>query len=128
MNDLKILNCKRCGKNVEIIGGIDWPCKTMCCGEAMQELKANTTDAALEKHVPVVEISGNTLKVTVGAVLHPMTEAHFINFIYLVTDKDIRRVDLTPSDQPVATFDITGVKPLKVYEYCNLHGLWVKEL
>ena len=124
----KLLHCETCGKVVEFIGGCEGGCPTICCGKPMTELKANTTDAATEKHVPVVEIEGNTLKVSVGSVLHPMLDAHYIEFIILETDKETRRIDLHPGETPVVTFDITNAKPLRVYEFCNLHGLWVKEL
>ena len=127
MKELKLLRCPKCGKIIEYIGG-PCGCPTICCGEPMKEKTANTTDAALEKHVPLVEIEGDEVKVQVGSVLHPMTVEHHIAFIYLVTDKSIRRVDLDPVGQPVATFNVKGEKPLEVYEYCNLHGLWVKKL
>lgn len=125
---VKFLHCKHCGKVLEFLGGCESGCKTICCGEPMEELTANSKEAATEKHIPVVEINGNTLKVSVGSILHPMTEAHLINFVVLETDKEVRRIDLKPNDTPVVTYDITNEKPLRVYAYCNLHGLWVKEL
>ena len=128
MKDITLLRCSHCGKIVEIVHGCGTQCATICCGEPMKELVANTTDGALEKHVPFAQVEGDELKVQVGSVIHPMTAEHYIPFIILVTDKDVRRVDLNPGDAPVATFNIKGVKPLKVYEFCNLHGLWVKEL
>lgn len=127
MAELKLLKCDKCGKIVELIPGTHG-CQTICCGEPMKEMVANTTDAALEKHVPVVSVDGNHIHVQVGSVEHPMTEEHHIAFIYLVTDKATHRVDLPHDGKPVADFYVEGEKPLKVYEYCNLHGLWVKEL
>lgn len=91
------------------------------------ELKANDTDAAVEKHVPVVTVDGNKVHVAVGSVAHPMTEAHWITFIVLVTDKKAEMKKLAPTDKPEADFVLTeGEKVLEAYEYCNLHGLWVK--
>lgn len=93
------------------------------------ELKANSVDAALEKHVPDVKIEGSKVDVTIGSVIHPMTEAHHIAFVILVTDKAIMRHDFNYTDEPKFVFTLgENEKPLKVYEYCNLHGLWVKEL
>ena len=125
--ELKLLKCKSCGKIVERLPGTHG-CATVCCGSPMVELTANSQEASLEKHIPVVLIDGNHVHVQVGSVEHPMIEEHHIQFIYLVTDKATHRVDLTPGGKPVADFYIENEKPLKVYEYCNLHGLWVKEL
>ncbi len=123
---LKLYKCDKCGAVLEVANdghGIT------CCGEPMKELTANTTDAAVEKHVPAVEIEGNTVKVKVGDVEHPMTEAHLIQFIWLVTSDGVQKKALTHEDKPEATFALAeGVKPVAAYEYCNLHGFWVKEL
>ena len=92
-------------------------------------LNANSTDAAKEKHVPEVRIEGNKVNVQVGSVAHPMLENHYITMITLVTNKKAIRRNLKPGEAPVAEFNlIEGEKPVAVYEYCNLHGLWVKEL
>ena len=116
------------GKIIEVFPNTHC-CPTICCGEPMVELKANTTDAATEKHVPAVEVNGNTVNVQVGSIAHPMTEAHHIAFVTLITDKSVMRHDFNHTDEPVATFTLgADEKPLKVYEHCNLHGLWVKEL
>ena len=96
-----------------------------CNGAPMKVLTANTTDAAQEKHVPVVEVDGNKISVKVGSVPHPMTEAHLIEWIYLQTKKGGQHRYLTATDKPEATFFIAeDDTPLAVYEYCNLHGLW----
>lgn len=98
-------------------------------GGAIVELVANTTDAATEKHVPVVTVEGNAVHVQVGEVAHPMTPEHLIGLIVLVTEKGYQVVKLTSDDAPEADFAVAaGDKPLAVYEYCNLHGLWVAEL
>ena len=89
----------------------------------LELLVENTTDAATEKHVPVVEQIEGGYRVTVGSVEHPMTEAHFIQWIELVTENEVLRKYLTPSDKPVAEFK-TDSEALYAREYCNLHGLW----
>ena len=100
-----------------------------CDGSKMQKLVANTTDAAQEKHVPEVKVEGKNISVQVGSVLHPMTEEHLICWIYLQTRKGGQYKILTPQDTPQANFIIADDdKPVAVYEYCNLHGLWKKDL
>jgi superoxide reductase len=100
----------------------------VCCGEPMTLLVANTVDAAKEKHVPVVSRSGNTVKVEVGSVPHPMTKEHYIQWIYLETKQGGQRRGLTPEDEPKAAFALEDDEPVAVYEYCNLHGLWKTDL
>lgn len=117
---VKFYRCEECGNIVELIengGG-----ELICCGAPMVELKAKTADAANEKHVPVVEKEDGKLVAKVGSVEHPMTDAHYIQWIAAVTATGVHRINLTPSDKPKAVFcdlDVT-----EVYEYCNLHGLW----
>lgn len=124
---LKIFKCNHCGNIFEVVN--DAKVVPVCCGEPMRELKANTTDAAQEKHVPEVSIEGNLVKVKVGSVEHPMTEEHHIAFIYLETENGVARKDLNHTGKPEAVFALAeGEKPVAAYEYCNLHGLWKKEL
>ena len=102
-------------------GGVELTCN----GKPMSYLKANTTDAAQEKHVPQVTIDGKKITVKVGSVEHPMTEAHLIQWIYLQTKKGGQYVHLTASDKPEAEFIVAdGDEPVAAYEFCNLHGLW----
>lgn len=90
----------------------------------LQAGKENTTDGATEKHVPVVEKIDGGYRVTVGEVEHPMTDAHYIQWIELITsDNEVLRKYLTPTDKPVAEFK-TDAKEVYAREYCNLHGLW----
>lgn len=90
------------------------------------ELKANSTDAAFEKHLPVIKIDGDKVHVTVSSVIHPMSEAHHISFIALVTDRKAQLKKLSPTQTPEADFALEpGEKVLKAFEFCNLHGLWV---
>lgn len=124
---MKFYRCAKCGKMIGMIQSS--PCPTMCCGEAMEELTANTTDAATEKHVPVVEISGNTVTVTVGSVEHPMLEKHYIQWIALETKQGMQRKPLVPDTKPQAVFAVAeGDEPVAAYEYCNLHGLWKADI
>jgi superoxide reductase len=90
-------------------------------------LKANTVDAALEKHVPSVSINNNVLDVVVGSVVHPMLENHYIEFIAVETESGFMVKYLKPNEEPKASF-VLNDKAIAVYEYCNLHGLWKKEL
>ena len=100
-----------------------------CGGKPMQFLKANTTDAAQEKHVPQVTVDGKKVSVKVGSVAHPMTEPHLIQWIYLQTKKGGQYVHLSASDKPEAEFIVAdGDEPIAAYEFCNLHGLWKADI
>jgi len=100
-----------------------------CGGKPMSFLTANTTDAAQEKHVPQVTVDGNKIRVQVGSVAHPMTEAHLIQWIYLQTKRGGQYVHLSATDKPEAEFLVAdGDTPVAVYEYCNLHGLWKADI
>ncbi len=98
--------------------------KALTVGE---ELTANTVDAAQEKHVPVVTVDGDEVKVAVGSVEHPSLPAHYIEFIVLVTEGGCQMKWLKPGMKPEAVFKVTD-KPVAAYEYCNLHGLWMAEV
>lgn len=124
---LKMYRCEHCG-NIVIMayngGG-----QLVCCGEPMKLLEANTSDAAGEKHVPVVSIDGKSVSVKVGEVEHPMIPEHFIGSIILETEDQLHVKWLKPTDAPEAVFTLTGdEKPVAVYEYCTLHGLWKAEV
>ncbi|MCR4821470.1 MAG: desulfoferrodoxin [Treponema sp.] len=122
---VKFFKCKKCGKIVEIVNP---GCPVVvCCGEEMMELKANTSDGATEKHVPVIEANGDKITVKVGSAVHPMEEDHFIQWIVLETDKGVYRKDLKPGQEPKACFTLTEEKLVAAYEYCNKHGLWKAE-
>lgn len=124
---MKLFKCPLCGNVVEKV--LDEGGALVCCGQPMKELKANTTDAATEKHVPVCSIEGDVLTVKVGEVAHPMTEEHLITTIFAVYGNTIARVNLTANDAPEAKFALNGYKgKVEVYEYCNLHGLWKADI
>ena len=121
----KFYKCSHCG-NV-IVKLVDSKVPVVCCGEKMEELVANTVDASAEKHVPVVTfLDNNRIKVEVGSVAHPMQPEHHIAFIYVETQRGGIHVNL--KDSPEAIIALGDEKPLAVYEYCNLHGLWKVEL
>ncbi|MEG0476655.1 MAG: desulfoferrodoxin family protein [Raoultibacter sp.] len=124
---VQFFKCLHCG-NIAI-KPFDSGVPLVCCGEKMTELVANTADAAVEKHVPVVTVQGNTVHVAVGSVPHPMTPEHYITFVCLETKKGYQIAQLTPEDAPAADFALAeGDEAVAAYEYCNLHGLWKTEL
>lgn len=99
-----------------------------CSGEEIKKLDPNTTDAAGEKHVPVIKQEGNKVVVEVGSVEHPMQEKHFITFVVLETKNGYQVKKLDSSDKPCAEFQLLdGDSVVAAYEYCNLHGLWKTE-
>ena len=112
--------CPICGNIIEVLNGDIKRVK--CCNKDIELLVANTTDAALEKHIPIYEINNNEIIVKVGENIHPMEEKHYIMWISLVTDDRVIRVELKPGDKPIIRFPY--VKDAIIYEYCNLHGLW----
>ena len=120
---MKVLKCNKCGKIVVQLD--EKPCPTVCCGEEMKELKANSSDGAGEKHVPFVKQEGNVVTVMVGEVAHPMTEEHHIAWVALQTKNNIQYAELDHTGEPVARFVIgDDDEVVAAYEYCNLHGLW----
>lgn len=116
--------CRHCKQLVYVVKK---GANLVCCGENMVELTANTTDAANEKHVPVVEVNGNVVHVKVGSVTHPMTPEHYIMWIAIKTTNGVYFKHLLPTDAPEATFALLDdEKLLETYEFCNLHMLWKK--
>ena len=126
MKNTRFYICEKCGNTVEMIHASGVP--LVCCGQKMTLLEAGTTEASREKHIPVVEVSDGAVKVIVGSVLHPMTEEHSISWIYLETDKGGQRKYLAAGDAPEVTFTLADERPIAVYAYCNLHGLWKSEI
>ena len=126
MKKTKFYICPTCHNTVEMI--YDTDIKLFCCGEEMQELIPNTVEASGEKHIPAVKISKGMVEVNVGSVNHPMEEVHWIEWVQLVSDKGSYRKQLKPGEAPNVKFLLGDEKPLEVYAYCNLHGLWKKEL
>lgn len=121
---VKFFRCNLCGNVVALIkegGGT-----LVCCGKEMEELKANSTEAAQEKHVPVITKEGGKLNVAVGSVAHPMLPEHYIEWIALVSGSRVEFKYLQPGDKPEAEFE--NASEGTVYAYCNLHGLWKAEI
>lgn len=155
MNDTLFYRCEKCGNIVALIqsgGG-----ELACCGQAMTKLQANSTEAAVEKHIPVLTNEGGRIKAVVGSVTHPMTDQHYIQWIAMVVGKRIEIVHLKPGKEPKAAFSyvigeeevifvgendeivpncegnpcnfvFNSTRKVTVYAYCNLHGLWKAEL
>jgi len=119
----KFLKCAVCGQIVAMVK--ETPVDVMCCGRAMQEMIAGTTDASVEKHVPTYVVENNVVKVNVGSIEHPMTNEHYIEWVSLQTKDGNQRKALKPTDKPYVEFLIkSGDNIEAVYAYCNLHGLW----
>ena len=100
----------------------------VCCGEKMKALVPNTVEASGKKHLPVAELSGSRLTVTVGAVEHPMADVHYIQWIFVETENGGQIRYLNPGQAPNVGFELGSEKPVAVYAYCNLHGLWMTKL
>ncbi len=122
----KFYICRHCGNLVGMIhaSGVDM----VCCGEKMHALIPNTTDAAGEKHLPVTTVENGAVHVNVGAVNHPMAAEHYIEWVYVETENGGHRRAFKPGEAPDATFALVDEKPVAVYAYCNLHGLWMTEI
>ena len=124
---MKFYICEHCGNIITFMKSAGVP--VMCCGQKMTELVPGTSDGALEKHVPAVSVEGQTVTVKVGEVEHPMLEAHYIQWVALETATGVQIKNLNPGEKPEAVFVLPeGEKAVAAYEYCNLHGLWKKEL
>ncbi|MBR4781993.1 MAG: desulfoferrodoxin Dfx [Lachnospiraceae bacterium] len=124
---LKFYLCETC-KNI-ITKIVDSKVPVVCCGKPMKELVPGAVDGALEKHVPAVTVDGKVVKVQIGEVIHPMLPEHYIQFIALETKNGVQIKILKAGDEPKAEFILAdGDEAVAVYEYCNLHGLWVKEI
>lgn len=120
---MKFYRCDHCGNIVTFVHSAGVP--VMCCGQKMTELVPGTTDGAAEKHVPVVNVEGNQVRVQVGSVEHPMLEEHYIQFIAIETQQGSQIKYLKPGEKPQAVFALAeGDQLVAAYEYCNLHGLW----
>ena len=123
---MKFYRCSHCGNIIVFMENKGVP--VMCCGQKMEELVPGSVDAAAEKHVPVIEISDNTVTVKVGEVDHPMIPEHHIAWIVLETKNGFQKKELDPTGEPCAVFALDSDEAVAAYEYCNLHGLWKKEI
>ena len=119
----QVYKCEKCGNIVEVLH--TGAGTLVCCNQPMTLLEENTTDAAQEKHVPVIEKVDGGYKVKVGSVAHPMEEKHYIEWVELIANDEVYRRFLKPGQAPEATFRVAAEK-VSAREYCNLHGLWRK--
>jgi len=117
----QVYKCSVCGNMVEVIRNAAGT--LVCCGKEMVLQEENSTDAAGEKHVPVIEKVDGGVKVKVGSVAHPMQPEHFIEWIQVLVGGNSYRAFLQPGQAPEATFPVSG-EDLVAREFCNLHGLW----
>ncbi len=118
---MEVYKCSVCGNIVEVLtGGAG---ELVCCGQPMARMKENTTDAAVEKHVPVLVKKDGGWQVNVGSVDHPMTAEHFIEWIELIVGDTVYREFLKAGDKPTAFFPCQAAS-VSARAYCNLHGLW----
>lgn len=123
---MKVYKCELCDQMLYVMQ--DSPSTPVCCGQDMTELTANTTDAATEKHVPVITANGANVDVVVGSVEHPMIEKHYIQWIAIETEQGVQVKYLKPGEAPKASFTLAGGdKLVAAYEFCNIHGLWKAE-
>ncbi len=115
--------CKHCGNMVNMFRDTGAP--MICCGEQMEQIKPNTTDASQETHIPAIEVAEDKVSVQVGSAPHPMTEEHRIVWIYLQTEKGEQLSCVDTQDKPETCFKICNDdRIIAVFAYCNLHGLW----
>jgi len=122
---VKVFKCNHCGNIVEVVH--DGGGTLVCCGETMNAVEENTTEAATEKHIPEVTAVEGGYKVVVGSVVHPMEAKHYIEWIELIVDDTtVLRKHLAPGESPEAVFKVSGTS-VKARAYCNLHGLWANQ-
>ena len=123
MKELILKKCNSCGALVRVLNDCHCKCGFECCGDKMEDVKANSTDGAVEKHVPSFERQDDELIVTVN---HVMDDDHYIEWIGLISDDKEEFHYFQPGEEAIVTFsDVdTGI----LYSYCNKHGLWKKEL
>lgn len=126
MSASKFYICEHCGNIIGMVHDAGVP--VVCCGQKMTRLEPGKVEASREKHIPAVTVEDGLVKVDIGSVPHPMTDEHYITWVYLQTDRGGQRKCLSPGDAPEVSFALAEEKPLAVYAYCNLHGLWVAEL
>ena len=120
---VKFYKCAHCGNIITKVHDSKVP--VVCCGQKMDELIPGTSDGAVEKHVPAVEVDGSVVRVQVGSVEHPMVDVHYIEWIALESKEGVQIKYLKPEIAPKAEFVLSESEaPVAVYEYCNLHGLW----
>lgn len=117
----QVYKCMQCGSIIEVLHASSG--ELNCCGQPMRLLNENTTDAAVEKHLPVISATATGVNAAVGSVAHPMEEKHYIEWIEVLADGRLMRQYLNPGEAPAAAFCLAA-DGVVAREYCNLHGLW----
>lgn len=121
--EMKFFKCAHCGNIIAVVKDSGVP--VVCCGENMQEIIPGTSDASVEKHVPVYEVKDNIVTVNIGSVPHPMLEKHYIEWVAIQTRFGNQRKALKPDTEPKVCFALCdGDEVEAVYAYCNIHSLW----
>ena len=120
----QVYKCAVCGNIVQVLH--EGAGTLVCCGQDMELLEENSTDAAQEKHVPVIEKTATGFKIKVGEVPHPMTAEHHIEWIQIIAGDIALRKYLEVDGPAEAEFCIDADK-IVARAYCNLHGLWKSE-
>jgi len=117
----QIYRCPICGNIIEVLHtGVG---ELVCCGQPMQLVESKSEDTGFEKHLPVIQKSGNQVTVKVGSIPHPMEESHYIEWIEITADDKVYKKFLKPGDTPEAVFEISA-ETVTTRIYCNVHGLW----
>ena len=121
----KFYICEHCGNLVTTIHNAGVP--LVCCGEKMKELLPNTVEASGE-----TSAGGRAFRQHphghggCGGAPHGGCAPHPVA---LCGDRKRRTAPLSyPGQAPKAVFELGGEKPVAVYAYCNLHGLWMTKL
>jgi superoxide reductase len=119
-----IYKCEICGNIIESVHGGNE--SLFCCGQAMKKMEPQSGPDGQEKHLPVIEKSGNKIIVKIGSIPHPMIEEHFIEWIEIICGNKVQRTFLHPNDEPVAEFVVADInESITARAYCNIHGLWI---
>lgn len=122
----KFYICRHCGNLAVKIQDSGVP--MVCCGEKMEALNPTRWRPRQRSICPLPHKMEGLVHVAVGSVAHPMIPEHSILWICLQTEKGCQLKMLHPGEAPEADFALAEDKPLAVFAYCNLHGLWMSEL
>lgn len=120
---IRFFICNHCGNIITMVK--DSGISIQCCGEEMEEIIPGASDGAQEKHVPVYNVNGETVTVSVGAAEHPMTSEHYIEWVCVESEEGLQFKKLNSDASPRVSFSLSkGDKVKAVYAFCNLHSLW----
>jgi superoxide reductase len=119
---MEIFKCSICGNIVDLINNQHGT--LVCCGKPMDLMIPNTVDAALEKHIPIINCNDNNIEIRIGEVIHPFVEEHYIDFVIIEYGNSIKRIKLDKNQEPIVNINFNYKGDINVYAYCNIHGLW----